>query len=328
MVILRDVPLDELDRAIIHALMLDGRAPFNQLADVLGVSQQTVARRYRRMRSDGTLRVVGMTDPRRTGGVQWFVRLHCTPDAALKVADALARRNDTSWVQLTSGGTEIVCIVRTSGGAPDTLLLQQLPRTPRVVSVSAHCLLRTFVGGPVAWHWAAAVLTPDQIRQLTPPPPAEPPTDISADEALLAHLSHDGRTPFADLATAAGIPEPTVRRRVRQLRRSGALYFDVDIDAAALGYTAQALLWLAVPQTALATVAEALSQQREVAFAAATTGTTNLVANVLCRDVDALYTYLTAEISTISGVGHVETAPVIRTIKRAATPARTPEGAR
>lgn len=39
---------------------------------------------------------------------------------------------------------------------------------------------------------------------------------------------------------------------------------------------------------------------------------------VLCRDVDALYTYLTETIGTIDAVGHVETAPVIRTVKRAA----------
>jgi DNA-binding Lrp family transcriptional regulator len=87
-----------------------------------------------------------------------------------------------------------------------------------------------------------------------------------------------------------------------------------------LGFHAQALLWLSVPQTRLADVAGALARQREVAFVAATTGPTNLLANVLRPDVDALYTYLTEEIGTIDAIGHVETAPVIRTLKRAATP--------
>ncbi|MFD7134491.1 AsnC family transcriptional regulator [Streptomyces sp. NPDC059894] len=40
--------LDDSDRGLIHALRIDGRAPFSAIADVLGVSAQTVSRRYRR----------------------------------------------------------------------------------------------------------------------------------------------------------------------------------------------------------------------------------------------------------------------------------------
>jgi len=100
--------LDELDRGIVHALHIDGRAPFSRIAQVLGVSDQTVARRYRRLCSAGSLRVVGVPDARRLGWVEWFVRVQVMPDAAVPVADALARRKDTSWVCLISGGTQIV----------------------------------------------------------------------------------------------------------------------------------------------------------------------------------------------------------------------------
>ena len=39
--------LDQLDRQLVRALQLDPRAPFSLIAEVLGVSEQTVARRYR-----------------------------------------------------------------------------------------------------------------------------------------------------------------------------------------------------------------------------------------------------------------------------------------
>jgi DNA-binding Lrp family transcriptional regulator len=42
-------PIDRLDRQLLHALQIDGRAPFRRLASVLGASEQTVARRYRRL---------------------------------------------------------------------------------------------------------------------------------------------------------------------------------------------------------------------------------------------------------------------------------------
>ncbi|GAA4530010.1 Lrp/AsnC family transcriptional regulator [Amycolatopsis samaneae] len=315
------MPLDDLDRALVHALYLDGRAAFNHVAEVLGTSQQTVARRYRRLRADGVLRVVGMTDARRLGLVEWFVRLRCTPDAALKVANALARREDTRWVQLTSGGTEIVCVIR-SAQAPDSLLLRELPRTPRVVAVSAHCLLRTFVGGPVGWDGCAAALAPEQVERLTPEPPdpaAEPVADVAADEPLLALLRHDARTSYADLAAATGWAEATVRRRIRQLRRAGVLYWDIDMASVHLGYTVQAVLWLSVRPARLVEVAESLAGQPEVAFVAATTGSSNLVATVLCRDVEALYTYLTERVGRLDAIDRLESAPIIHTVKRAAT---------
>ena len=314
------MPLDELDLALIHALRIDGRAPFSLVAEVLGTSQQTVARRYRRLRSEGVVRVIAMTDPRRLGQVEWFVRLHCTPDAAARVAEALARRTDTSWVQLTSGGTEITCITRaTEGTAPDALLLRQLPRTPRVVSVSAHCLLHNFVGGPVGWAGAAKSLDDAQIARLSPPAPEPREIDLAGDTRLLELLRTDGRAGFAELAAALGQPESTVRRRIALLRGSGLLYWDIEVDPVAVGYAAQAMLWLSVPQRDLVAAAGSLARQPEVAFVAATTGPTNLVANVLCRDVDALYSYLTERITGIDSIGTVETAPVIRTLKRAAT---------
>ena len=47
---------DQLDIQLLHALQIDGRALFSLIADVLGVSHQTIARRYNRLRSAGMLR--------------------------------------------------------------------------------------------------------------------------------------------------------------------------------------------------------------------------------------------------------------------------------
>jgi len=52
---------------------------------LLGVSDQTVARRYRRLREAGEVRVVARPDPVRLGHDMWLLRLRCTPDAATAV---------------------------------------------------------------------------------------------------------------------------------------------------------------------------------------------------------------------------------------------------
>lgn len=312
--------LDLLDRKIAHALQLDGRASFTVIGAALAVSDQTVARRYRRLRTTGALRVLGLTDARRLGHVQWLVRLRCVPAAAEPIAAALAARHDTSWVSLTSGGTEIVCFTRTQGQLPrDGQLLGKLPHTPRVVAVTAHCLLRTFFGGATGWNGRADALTPEEIDRLPPPVrPGDDPVDVTADdEPLLAELALDGRASYRTLAATTGWSESTVQRRLDHLRHTGALFFDVDVDPVLLGYDCEAMLWLSVPPTRLADLGATLAGHPEVAFAAATTGPTNLVASVGCHDVDALYDYIATRLGALDAITHLETAPVIRSVKRA-----------
>lgn len=128
--------LDDVDRGLIHALHIDGRAPFSKIAAVLDVSTQTVTRRYQRLRATAGLRVVGLADPRRAAHTQWLVRLTTTTASGQNLANSLARRPDTSWVKLTSGGTEILLVVTIPrGDASRSILLRDLPE-PRALPPS------------------------------------------------------------------------------------------------------------------------------------------------------------------------------------------------
>ncbi|MFE1170971.1 Lrp/AsnC family transcriptional regulator [Streptomyces sp. NPDC058773] len=315
----RATVFDALDHRLVHALQLDGRAPFSRIAAVLGVSDQTVARRYTRHRTNGTLKVLGLTGAQALGEVQWLVRVQCTPDAAVAVAEALARRTDTSWVNLMSGGTEITALCRAaSSDHSEALLLQKLPRTPSVIGVTAHCQLHEFFGGPQSLISKSGALTDEQIARLSPPPPdpaAAPVTLTDADHRLFDALARDGRTPLAELAATTGWSPTTVRRRCAELRASGALFYDVDYDMEQFGYGVMVALWLSVEPAHLAAAGAAMAAHPEVAFACATTGPNNLFASVLCRNVAAVYTYLTTRVATLPGVRSMESAPRIRHVK-------------
>src|ERR1700679_3165191 len=99
--------IDLLDRRIIQALYIAPRAPFSRMSEVLGPSEQTIARRYRRLFDGRVVRGVGQLDSQRLGRSDWAVRIRCAPGSAPTVATSLAQHPDTAWVQLTSGGTEI-----------------------------------------------------------------------------------------------------------------------------------------------------------------------------------------------------------------------------
>ncbi|MEU4744818.1 Lrp/AsnC family transcriptional regulator [Actinosynnema sp. NPDC023658] len=316
---MESVTLDGVDRGLVHALQVDGRAAFAKVAQVLGVSENTVARRYRRLRSAGVLRVVGSVNGSLLGYTSWTIRIRCTPDAASALAAALARRPDTFWVHDLSGGTEISCTVQARDESErDDLLMDKLPRTGRVLDVSAHSLLGdgTGAGGWAGSEW----LTEDQVARLRPDPPVPEDGVVDLDDgdhALLAALSRDGRTSYAELSAGTGWSESTVKRRLDHLRRTGVLVFDVDIPPAALGYRTEARLWMVVRPSALVRVLDAVSDHPETTFTAITTGRTNLVAAVVCRDSRDLHRYLTERVGALDDVHSLETAPLIRTVKRA-----------
>jgi DNA-binding Lrp family transcriptional regulator len=309
---------DEIDLKILHALQLDARTPFAKLAAVIGVSDQTVARRYTRMRSTGSLRVRGKTVPSRLGHVEWVVRIRCTPDTAGAVAVALARRPDTSWISRTSGGNELVCV--TSAPTPaDELLLKALPRTARIIDVTAHCVLHIFFGREQGVIEKVSPLSPAQVAQLTPRPGMDRPRDIvpdAIDDRIIAALRIDGRTPIERLADQAEVSASTVQRRIAELRHQGLLYFDVDTEGSQLGRGIRTLLWLTVSPAGLSRVGEAMAGHDEVAFAAAITGPANLHASVATPNIAGLYTYLTTSLAAIPEIRAVESALVLETVKR------------
>jgi DNA-binding Lrp family transcriptional regulator len=319
--------LDNLDRGLVHALQLDGRAPFGVIAAALGVSDHTVARRYQRLRRQGVVRVVGLPNSSRLGRTDWFIRLCCVPDTALPMARALARRDDISWVMLTSGGTEITCQASIgSRGQRDALLLGTLPRSRQIVHVDALSVLRSFFGGATGWNGRTSALTSAQASGIAKSGgsqraigalPAAPVVLDPQDEKLLAELRRDGRTSVTELAAALGCSQPAASRRLDRLIASGALFFDVEIAPEHLGYQVEALLWVTVAPGQLEDVASAVAKHPHVAMAAATSGATNLLLAVGCHDDADLYDYIAHQLGPVDGVQAVQTAPVIRTVKRA-----------
>ncbi|MFG1605035.1 Lrp/AsnC family transcriptional regulator [Actinoplanes sp. NPDC049265] len=313
------VTLDEVDRGMLQALHLDARVPFARIGEVLGVSDRTVARRYGRLRQARVINLVGMVDASRLGGAEWVVRMQCRTGAAEAVAEALARRDDTRWVTLLSGGTEISANLRSwSVAERDELILRRVQRTASVVSVSAHSVLNVFTGGQHAFE-GPGPLTDAQVAALRPAYDEKTgTTDLAGtDRPLLEALAADGRASHAALATATGWSESTVARRVYALRAAGLLRFDVDVNPAALGHRAEARLWASVPPAHLAATGAAVAGHPEVTFCAATTGPANLLMSVVCRDSRDLYRYLTDRLGALPAITQVQTAPVIRVLKRA-----------
>ena len=107
------VPIDAVDRSIIRALQLDGRASYAELASSVGLSPPAVRQRMQRLMESGLLQVVAVTDPLKLGlPVMALVGIEVDGDIR-EVADAVGAIDEAIYVVLTSGSfdlfAEVVC---------------------------------------------------------------------------------------------------------------------------------------------------------------------------------------------------------------------------
>ncbi len=336
--------LDELDRRLVCALQIDGRADPGRIAEVLGVSVRTVTRRLARLRGSGALRVVLMSRVEDQAVGALLLRVRVLRGRVAAIADALAARADIPFVDVMLGGEEVSAVALTDRSGRDRLLYGQLPGTGAVTETTVHAVLHAFSD---AGQWRAGALTAAEAAALageppaaepstlgpsvagssalgpspvepspSEPSPAQPPPLDELDRLLLRQLAEDARLPAATLAAACGAPESTVRRRLRRLDEGGLLRTHATIDPRLLGMAVDANLWLEVPPARLAEAGRALAGHPQVHGVLATSGPANLMAAVFCADHEGLYRFTTEVLGPL-GVHRVETAIVGRAVKRA-----------
>ncbi|MCV7348024.1 Lrp/AsnC family transcriptional regulator [Mycolicibacterium rhodesiae] len=310
-----------LDGKILHALQLSPRVWFRRIGDVLGVPEHTVARRYRAMRRDGAIRVIGMVNPQVYGECQWVVRLRARPDTLPNVAEALTQRPEVTHVNVLSGSTELVCIVRAPLAEDSDGILHRLPRTSAVLSMTVDLVLHVFGDSSGAvWTGYGHTLTAAQTAALVDVRPERsggvvPPG--SEDLPLLEALSQDGRIAHAQLAELTGWSPARVKRRIAAMESAGTLTYDVDVLTERLGFGVHALIWMAVTPLDLTGVAEQLLAHAEIASVIAVSGPHNLLAVVIARDVDHLHRYITDQLGKVRHVQGYDVAVRTQRLKQA-----------
>ena len=292
---------------------------------MIDAPEQVVARRYRKMHRSGVVRVIGLVNPQVYGECQWVVRVHAKPDDLPRLAEALARRPEVTHANVLSGWTELVCIVRAPLGETKDSILQRLPRTSGVLGMEVDLILHVF-GEPNFAHWTAYGHTLDaqQAKSITQeaetgsgPTGESPPNDD--DQPLFAALAADGRAPHSRLAEQTGWSAARVKRRISALEASGTLVFDVDLLTDRLGFNVNAMLWLTTTPRHLVAVAEEITAHDEVASVSAISGRNNVLAIVICRDVDDLYRYVAERLAAIDHIQGYDLSIRTQRLKQAAS---------
>lgn len=137
----------------------------------------------------------------------------------------------------------------------------------------------------------------------------------AADKALVELLQHDGRLPYTRLASAVGLSEAAVRQRVQRLVDGNVVQIVGVTDPLRLGFRRQAMVGVRT-EGDITAVADALAAIPEVDYLVFTSGSFDLLFEIVCEDDEHLLELLNDKVRRIPGVRSTETFVYLRLHKQ------------
>lgn len=103
--------LDEISKAIIEQLQVDGRRSYAEIGKAVGLSEAAVRQRVQRLTESGVMQVVAVTDPMQLGFYrQAMVGIRVSGDTT-EVIERLARIPAVDYLVMTAGNFDILAEV-------------------------------------------------------------------------------------------------------------------------------------------------------------------------------------------------------------------------
>ena len=134
------------------------------------------------------------------------------------------------------------------------------------------------------------------------------------DQMIFEELQKDGRKSYTDIAKAAGVSEATIRKRVKDLKKSGVIEIRALLNPVKIGYSLVTILGFQIHVAELGKVAHMLAQKPTVRYLAFAGGRYDLVALVVSRKPEELAQFI-KELSTNSTIIKTEAFVNLEIIK-------------
>lgn len=136
------------------------------------------------------------------------------------------------------------------------------------------------------------------------------------DQRIIEELQQDGRKPFTKIAAELGISEASVRQRVANLVNTQVIQIVAVTNPIKLGYSLACMIGIRVAGDRLLEAAQEIAAFDEVIYLILTTGSFDMLAEVVCRDNDHFLRFLTEKLYKVSGVQQTEAYMYLRVCKQ------------
>ena len=123
---------------------------------------------------------------------------------------------------------------------------------------------------------------------------------------IIEQLQQNGRRSYAAIGKAVGLSEAAVRQRVQRLVDGGVMQIVAVTDPMTLGFHRQTMIGIKC-EGDLERVADHLAGMDEIDYVVITSGSFDILVEVVCEDDDHLLDVINKRIRAIPGVVHTET---------------------
>jgi DNA-binding Lrp family transcriptional regulator len=310
------VGIDEVDLAIVHVIEHAPRAPWAVVGSLVGIDASTAARRWERLERTGTAWVTCYPAVLRTQATA-LVELGCAARSAVSVAAQVARDPRAQFVDVTTGGADIlVTVVAENFRALTAYVLAELRAIDGVTSVRTHPVLAVHAEGNLV---GAGSLEKVALRQLPTPEHGElaSAADVvdELDWELCLALSRDGRASLSSLRRALGASEATVRRRMAKLTRIGALRMMVELATAQTAHPLTVWYAARIGGHALPAAVAAVAAMPNVKAVTSVAGPANLVFKATFADLARINAFEARLAELAPGVSVTDRKVVLRPVR-------------
>jgi len=124
--------MDEIDLRIVEELMIDAQIPFRRIALKLGISPETVRKRYERMKREGQILLCSVSIDFSKIGYDGLIILMIESIERSETLSSLKKMRNVISVNRTIGDFDIMAVAMVQGIADLSKLVNEVRQLPKV----------------------------------------------------------------------------------------------------------------------------------------------------------------------------------------------------
>ena len=304
--------LDETDLRLLHALQVEPRASWSELAPIVGADPATLARRWARIDEQGLAWVTGH-------GVRQVALLEIECDLSLleQVAAELQHERQVIVLDFASGERDLLALYMGRDLAEiSAFATRHLGAISGVRRVRTHIANDILIEGS---RWRLRALSAAEVARIRPPKPprerAARRVDDDLREAIERELWRDGRASIAEIAARTGFAAQRVSDAIATLRLRGELQLRTDVARGASGWPVYTWYFVEAPARTIEAARTAIAAVPEVRVAFTASSRYNLILAVWLRRIADINRFEMALEQALEGSRIADRAVVLRIAK-------------
>jgi len=284
----------ETDLQIITLLQGNGRLSYAEIADSVGITSTTAAKRIKYLIKSDIMSVRAMLNPYELGlRAGAFIGAKVAIDKQGDIHNQLIRNNFVTTILSTIGDFDLLFIVRDlSWDRLNQFITDQLAFMDGVIDFDCRYIKETVKRYHHIFGDGKSYKDAPEIKQL--------------DWDIIEHLCQDGRISNSELSKKLGNHVSTISRRVNFLTEHDFIRIQSQPNPTKFGYVSSIIVTTHVDMAKCDEICRVLSQYDEIFLILKTINRPHIIIGMHAKNNEEIVDLINEKIQTISGIKQVE----------------------